>query len=152
MAIKPLPAARCLTIKASNSATRSPRPSGGTAARFLFRKRGCAASDAPEHAYVSLYHDLTDETTSENTWSGSDLDYVEWPLSDWKTSMYGITVSTPAGRVTYFLMQQSFQTYDEPKSRYHLPGRFGAVGIQRNVPDEVANLVGVKLGYTAMFA
>ncbi|PGH34332.1 CMGC/MAPK/P38 protein kinase [[Emmonsia] crescens] len=43
------------------------------------------ASQALEHAYVSLYHDPADEPTSERTWSIADLDYVEWPVNDWKT-------------------------------------------------------------------
>ncbi|KKZ63908.1 hypothetical protein EMCG_01766 [[Emmonsia] crescens] len=45
------------------------------------------ASRALEHAYVSLYHDPADEPTSERTWSVADLDYVEWPVNNWKTLM-----------------------------------------------------------------
>ncbi|PGH05853.1 CMGC/MAPK/P38 protein kinase [Helicocarpus griseus UAMH5409] len=46
------------------------------------------ADKALEHAYVSLYHDATDEPTSEKMWSVDDLDYVEWPVNDWKNLMY----------------------------------------------------------------
>ncbi|EDN06730.1 predicted protein [Histoplasma mississippiense (nom. inval.)] len=43
------------------------------------------AAQAIEHVYVSLYHDLADELTSDKTWSVADLDYAEWPVNDWKT-------------------------------------------------------------------
>ncbi|OJD20424.1 CMGC/MAPK/P38 protein kinase, partial [Blastomyces percursus] len=43
------------------------------------------ANQALEHAYLSLYHDPADEPTSDRTWSVADLDYVEWPVNDWKT-------------------------------------------------------------------
>ncbi|EGC49147.1 MAP kinase [Histoplasma capsulatum var. duboisii H88] len=46
------------------------------------------ATQALEHVYVSLYHDLADELISDKTWSVADLDYAEWPVNDWKTLMY----------------------------------------------------------------
>ncbi|KAK2782540.1 hypothetical protein FQN52_000869 [Onygenales sp. PD_12] len=45
------------------------------------------ANQALLHDYVSFYHDPTDEPDSEQTWSVFDLDYVEWPVNDWKTLM-----------------------------------------------------------------
>ncbi|KAK2807812.1 hypothetical protein FQN50_005355 [Emmonsiellopsis sp. PD_5] len=43
------------------------------------------ADQALLHDYVSFYHDPTDEPDSEQAWSVFDLDYVEWPVNDWKT-------------------------------------------------------------------
>ncbi|KAK2760107.1 MAPK protein hog1 [Emmonsiellopsis sp. PD_33] len=45
------------------------------------------ANQALLHDYVSFYHDPTDEPDSEQTWSVLDLDYVEWPVNDWKNLM-----------------------------------------------------------------
>ncbi|OJD15345.1 CMGC/MAPK/P38 protein kinase [Emergomyces pasteurianus Ep9510] len=61
----------------------------------------CSASQALEHAYVSLYHDPADEPTSERTWSVADLEYVEWPVNDWKTLMYVTHTHQPSSLSSY---------------------------------------------------